>query len=279
MHSNRPLSFHPSGLFGVSLIALCVAGCQTGEWPKWGEWPQMGGPRKEKIEGQPWTILCFESYGENRRITVDEYAAGLRKTRSFDASEVRVEHKEEVSRLLYGRYGRQVNPRTGRLDIPDRMTQDMARIRQLSPRTREAIYPFSLAAPVPLDQGPDGPPEWDLLKTDAEYTVLIAVFTAVEDRKAVAIEYVRRLRADGDEAYYYHDATRSHVCVGTFGGREVQRLPNGVLRVNNPEYERYRRKYPHYTLDGEFVSQVKRDAAGRKITGPKQPTRLVEVPR
>jgi hypothetical protein len=269
--------------FASIMLLVCATislpGCETGEWPKWGEWPQLGKSRPEDPEGQPWTILCVESYGENRRFTIDEFAAGLRKTKGFDAAQVRAVHKEEVSQLLYGRYGRSVNPRTGRLDIPDEMRRDMVRIRDLSPRTAQPFYPFALAAPIPLDEGPVGPPEWDLLQTNASYSLLIAVFTAVEDRKGVAIEYVRRLRADGDEAYFYHDATRSHVCVGTFGASEVQRLPNGVLRVKNPDYERYRRKFPHYTLDGEYVSQVRRDAAGRKITGPRQPTRLVEVPR
>lgn len=275
----QPARPQAAPLVALAILVLTTTACQTGDWPKWGEWPQVGGTRKEKIEGQPWTILCYESYGENRRFTIDSYADGLRKTKGFEPDEVRVDHKQDVSRLLYGRYGRKVNPRTGRLDIPDRMTRDMARLRELSPRTREPIYPFALATPVPLDEGPDGPPEWNLLNTDAKYSLLIAVFSAVEDRKAVAVEYVRRLRADGDEAYYYHDATRSHVCVGAFRDRDVVRLPNGVLRVKDPDYERYRLKFPYYMLDGEYVAEVKHDAAGRRVVGPKQPTRLVEVPR
>lgn len=260
----------------ISILPL--AGCQE---IKWGS-AFKGTFQKEKtkeIKGEPWTILCLESYGENRHDAVEQFADALRNTRGIDRDQVRVAHTENASKILYGRYGREVDQRTGRLLIPEDMTADMRTIRQLSLPGREVIYPFAYAAPVPLDTTSTGPEEWDLLNTDAQYTLLVAVFTAVENRKDVAVELVRKLREEGDEAYYYHDATRSHVCVGAFKERDVMVLPDGKLRVLDPDYKRYKEKYPYYTLDGQYVSDVKRDAQNRKIDSVRQPTRLVEIPQ
>jgi len=264
-------------LWGSGLtLPAGLHGCGQVRWPHWsGSAP--GKPQPLPVE--PWTILCVELYGERRRSSVDALAKGLGQASGFNRRLVRVEHTEEASRLYYGRYGRTNNPRTGMLEVPAELAADLRRLQQLALGIGEAAYPFLMATPVPLETEPVGPPEWDLRQADASHSLLIAVFAGVEDRRQVAVEYVRRLRQEGDEAYYYHDATRSHVCLGSFQSRDVKLLPNGLLWVKDPDYHRYRKNYPYYTLDGQYVSQVQRDATRRVVGKVRQPSTLVEIPR
>lgn len=263
---------------GCMIAVFVLFGCSGSSWPTW---PQPGARAGGGVKGEPWTILCVESYDEGRRAYVSQLAEGLRRAAGFNQRLVRVEHRDEVSRLYYGRYGRQPDRNTGMLDVPPAMTNDLTRLRQLALGVERGAYPFLLAMPVPVETVPTrrDPPEWDLGRSDGDYSLLIAVFTGVEDRRAVAVEYVRRLREQGDEAYYYHDPTRSHVCVGSFNGRTVRQLPNGVMRVLDPDYRRYKSKYPYYTLDGQYVLQVRRDTSGRVVAKTRQRSRLVEVSR
>lgn len=87
---------------------------------------------------------------------------------------------------------------------------------------------------VPLEEPDVGRPEYDLANAQGYYTVLVAVFYDVPEanyynRKQNAVDYCQQLRGRFQEAYYYHDPTRSAVTVGRFPKSAVRlEMVNGV---------------------------------------------------
>ena len=116
--------------------------------------------------------------------------------------------------------------------------------------------------------------EFNLLENNGNYTVTVCTFeglgTIVDGKQekdfvpsakrldkyaADAVKVLRKLRADGEEAYQFHDRYRSLVTVGSFEtlGRE---LPNGSFQYS-PEILRVMQKY------SAFNAQHARTVPGR----------------
>lgn len=81
---------------------------------------------------------------------------------------------------------------------------------------------FSEALPVNIDApDPQANPAWDLTRSKGMWSIEIASFANTPDRKERAVEAVRQARAEGNEAYYYHDKVASSVCIGSWPSEAV----------------------------------------------------------
>jgi hypothetical protein len=207
---------------------------------------------------------------------LESLADALKRTPSLKAENVRVEYDDQVTRLYYGTYCRRFDPESGEWHMPPELRRDMNYIRQLASGPG---YPFLHCRPVPQDRGPAGPPEWDLTQADGEYSLLVAVYSDIEGRREAALEHVRLLREQGEEAYYYHDAGKSHVCVGAFPASALKETPRGVPRIDAPDFVAAKRKHPYFAYNGRYISNVERDASGQVISKTRQPSRLVRIPK
>jgi hypothetical protein len=137
------------------------------------------------------------------------------------------------------------------------------------------------------DQGPPGPNDLRSVRkvqpTKTLYTLQVAVWSAfgtdevkMGEIKRAAENYCRQLRAQGDEAYYFHDfdSHTSTVTVGVFGDGAYD--PRSTLYA--PEVEAAMKKFPKHLVNGEelLIPADPHNPGGR--TMPQAP-RLVEIPK
>ncbi|MBX3354195.1 MAG: hypothetical protein KF724_00680 [Phycisphaeraceae bacterium] len=150
--------------------------------------------------------------------------------------------------------------------------------------------PFQRAMLARLEQSGDeriGP--WDLRQIRLQnpnvrviYTLQVAAWsdlgsgtmTFPQIRRA-AESYCQQLRAQGVDAWYYHDADQltSIVTVGAFNSRAY----DAQSTLYSDEVEAYRKRFPTSLLNGEEL-MIKGDPRRPDLAVP-QPSRLVEVPR
>ncbi|UCG31944.1 MAG: hypothetical protein JSU68_09790 [Phycisphaerales bacterium] len=262
-----------TGLLSLAGLPILSAGCQeTSE----GRWEFKSWESSEQSEGEAWTILCLETYGPEGREPTELLADALRKAQGLEPDSVRLVHDGESHRLYYGTYYRHRDADTGEYRIPPELRRDMSYIRQLA---TGQTYPFLHCLPVPRDSGPLGPPEWDLRRAPGDFTLLVAVYSDMPERREAAIEHVRLLREEGEEAYYYHHLSKSHVCVGSFVDSSADPFGGAVPRIDDPACRAARRKHPHFIYNGQYISNVNRDSSGNIVSKTRQPTRLVRIPR
>jgi hypothetical protein len=197
----------------------------------------LGGHRAGDAE--TWTIECNEYVGENSSETADTMATALKKVDGVKAEAVRVEHGEGKSRVLYGSYSlKYVRAKTNKdtqiegetvVELSEEIKRDLKLIRGLAMGEE---FPFFSARPIPQPAPDVGPPEWDLRNARGAYTLNVGVTyntPTLHNHREAAVEWVRALREQGYEAYYYHapDGTKTSICVGTFGDDALVAGPDG----------------------------------------------------
>ncbi|MEM8872917.1 MAG: hypothetical protein AAGD32_01545 [Planctomycetota bacterium] len=127
-------------------------------------------------------------------------------------------HKSGESLLYHGRYESQADANTDR-DAIGRLVNKLG----------DPLFPRVLL--VSADEpDPEAPPQWNIVNTNAKWTLVIADYTGDAQRKQAAVESVRAAREMGIEAYYFHGPTTSSVLIGAW--------PINALRaqeVGNPE--------------------------------------------
>jgi hypothetical protein len=133
-------------------------------------------------------------------------------------------HTENESSIYYGYYRS--------LDIPaekKRAEADRAKLAALSDAHGNPVFRGSILVPI-MTADPEAPREWNLLNTpqDMYWTIEIATFAGVPERKAAAVQAVRELREKGVQAYYYHGPTASSVCVGAWKRSAVAEQGTGI---------------------------------------------------
>jgi len=155
-------------------------------------------------------------------------------------------HEDSYSALYWGRYP---SPQAAEADLR----------RALAYRTPLNVPVFSRAAVavVPGQQTENEP--WKLTNAKGAYSVLVAVFFDMPDRnylgrKEFALDYCRRLREAGLEAYYYHETSRSGVTVGAFPASSVEEVdqPGGQTHstIRDPAIHKVLRDFPELAVNG-----------------------------
>ena len=137
------------------------------------------------------------------------------------------------------------------------------------------------------EAGPPGPNDLRIVRRTRPnatlYSLQIAVWSAfgtnelkMSDIKRSAETLCRQLRAEGNEAYYFHDfdTKTSIVTVGVFGADAY----DSKSTLYAPEVEAVMKKFPKHLVNGEelLIPVDMRDPTGK--TMPQSP-RLVEIPK
>jgi hypothetical protein len=167
-----------------------------------------------------YTIYCAT-------ISTPDHASRIKllKSQLMQTTKLRdwyIMHGEGQSTLYYGFY---------REDQEARMHEDCRAVAGVMTTTGERM--FMGALPMPLETiDATAPAEWNLLNAKGVYTLQIAMYRDNPQRKTYAVEAVREARAAGYEAYYYHGANASLVCIGSWPESAVDEQDE--VRAENP---------------------------------------------
>lgn len=251
----------------LPLAAALVAGC-GGEGALFhGESGSRGG------SGVEYTIVLLTVSGEGHARTMRRFEQETRRRTGWD--DLTVAHKEGSSVLYWGTY------RTLR-----EAEEHLQKAKDF--RSAEGRQPFPRAMIVPLPGEDPGPPEWNLLNADGAYTVCVYQFHNEPQRgwyrrKEAAVEFCRKLRDEGHEAYYHHGPSTSSVTLGTFGEDAVKTVRDGETQrtvVTDPRAKKImdtpRFKYMAVNAHEQIVTVA--DPETGKPKKVKARSRLVKIP-
>jgi hypothetical protein len=138
-------------------------------------------------------------------------------------------HSEGYSVLYWGTYANEQAAK-----------DNLAKARAYKIPSGERVYAGASVVPIPGKELV-GPPEWNLMKTTGEFSVLVAVFRAEPhadswNMRQEAVDYCKSLRDLGYEAYYCHNPAESDVTVGCFGTSAIQTVSEEGRPDNTGEH-------------------------------------------
>ncbi|MBN1555931.1 MAG: hypothetical protein JXA11_14400 [Phycisphaerae bacterium] len=187
----------------VTMLGLCtvLVGCD-GAGAGGGGW-NLGGYAAE----DEYTLLLTTLTGPDHVNLADLYLQRMKQYTDWQG--LYVVNKDESSALYWGKY------RTRQDALKNLQTAKQ----YVTPGSGENL--FRMATIVPLPGQDVGPSEWNLKNARGEYTVLVAVFQDLPQqnyvgRKSRAVDLCKKLRQQGQEAYFLHETSRSGVTIGTF---------------------------------------------------------------
>lgn len=231
-------------------------------------------------EDQSWSVLIAQFPATAEGAANAERALQLVRTRGR-LPEAYLKQRGSSLALLYGE--------AEELD-DERIREDLALVRSME---IDGQKPYAQAVVAPPTMAPAGGsnPEFDLRGArreageDALYTLQIGLYGRIDrstpseeelaEYRRAAEDAVRQLRAQGEQAFYYHAPTRSTVTVGVFG--EEDHDPRRGASGESARLRATRERFPHNLLNGKGITQKLRDTSGRMVE-VMQKSRLVPIP-
>jgi hypothetical protein len=244
---------------GTAAVALCLigSGCTSSKSERIGtptpshrqeagEVFSSGTHQGSSGASQTWAIALA-------LVPVDDEPAAQRmiadiRTRA-GLTDARLERRGKAFVAAYGNYN---SPQDAHARA------DLARLREK--------FPGAMLMPPEAPGWTPSNPEYDLgtvrsrLGKWARYTLQVAVYERSDGRdptpeelaeiRRAAEQAAARLRADGDEAYFYHSARRSMVTVGVFAEKDIR---TGPMSGESPALQALRAKYPYNLVNGATI--------------------------
>lgn len=212
-------------------------------------------PRTSPRSGTPFWTIALATFA-NDPVAARDLLEQVRTKAALP--EARLDRRGKTYVVAYGRY-RDAGQSEARADL--------TRLRSIVVDGELPFASATLLAPAAADSASTfdefnlGTVKARVGERDAVYTLQVNVYgrpdkqkPSEEERKdfrAAAEEAVKKLRADGDEAYYYHGPNMSMVTVGVFGPADYdERRP---LVADSPRLKAAREKFPHNLLNGMGV--------------------------
>jgi hypothetical protein len=177
--------------------------------------------------------------------------------------------KSDFSELYWGKY-----------PTKEAAEGDLRRAKNF--RTHVGIQAFPAADIVPIPGSDIGPPEMNLTNAKGVYTVLIATFHDVPDRRQYAVDNCKDLRQKGEQAYYYHTSTQSIVTIGAFDASAIKEVRNGATtttEVSSEAIQQILRHHPLLAENGYSVKVVVPDIISHKAVKVDKHSYVIRIPR
>lgn len=227
------------------LLALIVGGCEPevrvirpsfASLREYADKPPAEVKDRDPTGGSGWSIPLASFTGEDRYAEAQHLYARLRSA--------------NLPELWHEDVGGTVTLYCGRFDSASDPDAQMT-LRNVRNYQHDGESPFKNARMIPLVGGHRVKLDpLDLRQFAGFFTVQVAVFTQdyQGDRKAAAEKLARQLRADNEEAYYYHGPRNSSVCIGLFTWDDFER--RGNIDVPGPRIQQIRQRHPFNVIDG-----------------------------
>ncbi|HLL91133.1 MAG TPA: hypothetical protein VK324_17670 [Tepidisphaeraceae bacterium] len=144
-----------------------------------------------------------------------------------------VVHTDAASIVYYGYYKAidKANPAEAR-----RAKADLEKIRTIANARGEKMFRGAVFVETGTDD-PAAPADWNLanLPADKFWTLLVADFVDIPNRKEAAVDAVREARKLGYDAYFYHGPTASSVYVGAWPRNAIREQDADQAATYNPD--------------------------------------------
>ena len=160
--------------------------------------------------------------------------------------------------------------------------KQLKRAKELYSGLQTGPLQFSYIKQLPQPD-PPAPPNWNLLNSRCYYTLEIATYFDVPEkkyfnRKTDAVKTVRKLREEGANSFFVHGRFESHVYVACLPDTAVQQVwsQGRLTPVLSPMVELLRKKYPLHYENSAKVFDIIRGSSGGEIRQPR-PSVIVAV--
>lgn len=155
--------------------------------------------------------------------------------------------------------------------------RELDRVKKLREELAPGPYQFFAVSRIP-EPDPAAPPNWNLINRPCEYSLEIAAYFDVPEtdyynRKADALQHVRVLRQEGEQAYLVHGRFESRIYVGCLSKADVT-ITNARGRQVVGEsslIEELRKIYEFRQENGQRLYNIIYDAQGTRVRIPQQP--------
>lgn len=234
----------------------------------------VSNPADVTATASSWKLILATAPGDLGDVEILQWLATIRTASGYPNA--RLEKRGRTLSVAAGTFPSPRDPAVQR---------ELARLRALEVGGER---PFAQAALVHVGgaaSGDDSELNLATLKqrlgSRAAYSLQVAAYERTDGRaetpqdlaeiRAAAEAAAKRLRDDGDEAFYYHGPRRSMVTVGVFSEREYDPTKPGR---ESPMLRLLREKYPHNLVNGAPIRVRTRADPEGKV----QPSFVVAVP-
>lgn len=257
-----------SGRLGALAAALAasamIGGCQgSGDGGSAGARGGSAAASAADSGDAAWGLVLEYYSGPGHAEQAAARVSGLRRV--LGREDIRIRERRDASVIVLGSYAGAEDPRARR---------DMAWARTVEIDGRRPWEMAYLSPPAARALGEADEANLAFAREyygdRAEFTLQVGVYKSPDPGVArrAAEEAAARLRAEGDEAFYYHGPSWSSVTVGLFGPEDYDEARGKVL---NEAILALQSKYPQNLLNGAYPIQDKN-------TGKPQRSLLVHVP-
>ncbi len=209
------------------------------------------------------TVVLAQYGGENRIAAARDLQPRARNV--LDTEDVWFQNADDYLQVNYGHF------RTNK-----EAEAALEKVKKLYDKINPGRLQFAFVKEIPAPD-PPAPAEWDLHDSPCEYTLQIGIYYDEPEkdyynRKADAVEAVRRLRESGQKAYFYHDKFHSRVCVGCFPASHVNyTVINGKQDISlSPQIKLLQKQHPYHYDQGFKIYEIMYDKKGKKYRIPHQ---------
>jgi len=252
---------------GVVCGALSLAGCNGQS----ADWDPLGFLKGPKDDGT-YTVLLYISDAPSHIEEVKYIRDATKKHTGW--RDLIVIHQSDRSAMYWGSYA---------------TVEDAAKNRKVARNyhSEAGLRPFSAAIVVPMPGKEVGPPELKLGNTPGYYSLLVAVFYDMPERRYIgrkkfAVEYCQKLRKNGYESYYYHGPARSGVTIGSFPKSSVETKREGVKMkhiIHDARVTKLMGDFPRLAVNGSAERREVVNPKTGKVEKIVQKTYLIRIPR
>ncbi|MFI5379609.1 MAG: hypothetical protein ACHRHE_09955 [Tepidisphaerales bacterium] len=163
-------------------------------------------------EGARWTICCETFTDAGHMEQAKRFKEQLAQQTKM--SDFYVVHSPDHSTLYYGYY-REIDPKADAKEAARAAADRTTVANFIDAASGQRL--FRMVMVVAMDQAdPIAPPEWNLKNAKGFWSLQVAAFRDNPRRKEAAVEAARDLRKQGYEAFFFHGAAVSSVCIGAF---------------------------------------------------------------
>lgn len=163
-----------------------------------------------------WTLVCSTMQGPDRFARMQQFVTFLRANTPL--KEWYTVDQDGSITLFHGFYS-DIRVSSAEKASADALRAHEDRRKLVEWKNAAGERPFATATFTPvIAPDPAAPAEWNLANAPAKsyWSLQIAAFKDNSKRKEAAVEAVKELRDKGVEAFYYHGATVSSVCIGAW---------------------------------------------------------------